>query len=268
MASFQADSDSDSDNSEAFFGDEFFTSVRTKTGLEVGIRVQWPDVKPFTLSTCLSSDAIAPLFHGTQWAGTRIWQAAVVALQYLLQQRTSIPITEQQTVLELGCGIGVPGIILNALTNCHVILSDRDSLMEQLQHNLQTVTPTLTRNDHNTDTMRIQAHELDWSRQGVQQLLQTTSFANGFDVVLNCDCIFEPLYGESWKKLVECQEALLQINPSTYMLTSVERRRFDGIENYLAAIEASNIVKRVQQIPLDPLVYPEEVELYRLYGEA
>lgn len=44
-----------------------FQSIRSSTGLEVGVRVTWPDTEPIELSTCLPSDEIAPMFHGTQW---------------------------------------------------------------------------------------------------------------------------------------------------------------------------------------------------------
>ena len=44
-----------------------FQSVRSSTGLEIGVRVTWPGVKPIELSTCLPSEEIAPMFHGTQW---------------------------------------------------------------------------------------------------------------------------------------------------------------------------------------------------------
>jgi hypothetical protein len=36
---------------------------------EIGIKVAWPHVPPFELSTCLSHEEMAPMFHGTQWAG-------------------------------------------------------------------------------------------------------------------------------------------------------------------------------------------------------
>lgn len=44
-----------------------FQSIRSSTGLEVGVRVTWPDTEPMELSTCLPSQEIAPMFHGTQW---------------------------------------------------------------------------------------------------------------------------------------------------------------------------------------------------------
>jgi len=44
-----------------------FESIRSPTGLEVGLSVTWPGTERIELSTCLPSDEIAPMFHGTQW---------------------------------------------------------------------------------------------------------------------------------------------------------------------------------------------------------
>ena len=90
-----------------------------------------------------------------------------------------------------------------------------------------------------------------------------------FDLVLNCDCIFEPLYGNSWEKLFDCQEELLRRNPSTIMITSLERRKFDGADKYLAKLEGSNDVKSVTKIDLSEAIdddVPNEIEIYRIFG--
>jgi hypothetical protein len=255
------------DDDEDSYSSEFFESIRTSTGLEIGITVTWPGVPPFEISTCLPEDAIAPMFHGTQWAGTRIWRAAVVALQYLLCDECPVKFGPETTLVELGCGLGVPGIILALIHQCQTVLTDKDSLVEQLHQNLQTLS---SRNDASC----LQAASLDWSAQGVKQLLiQQSSLALAtnsrglFDVVLNCDCIYEPLYGESWKMLAECQEEFLRHNPHAFVLTSVERRRVDGVQHYLQRMQESELVDRVEQVTI-PFNAPKEVELYRIFGKG
>jgi predicted nicotinamide N-methyase len=248
--------------------DEYFQSIRSPTGLEIGVKVMWPSLMakdeevPMELSTCLPEDEIAPMFHGTQWAGTRVWRAAIVALQYLEQQNNNSSssdkkiVRKESTVLELGCGLGVPGILLHKLFDCTTVLTDMDVLVPQLRANL-------VENGLTNDT-QIQAQALDWSVKGLEELFQVTQIPK-FDVVLNCDCIYEPLYGDSWKMLLKVQEALLIANPETYMLTSCERRKFDCIELYLQGLEDSSVVSRVEKI-LPDFEYPPEVELYRIYG--
>ena len=65
-----ADDDNDGEYDLKDDQDEYphlFQSVRSPTGLEIGVRVTWPDVQPLELSTCLPEQEIAPMFHGTQW---------------------------------------------------------------------------------------------------------------------------------------------------------------------------------------------------------
>lgn len=314
------DNEVDDDDDDEYYADRF-ESVRTPTGLEIGLRVTWPlevnnpssttsnddngpaessPIPPRTvvrlnLSTCLPETALAPLFDGTQWAGTRVWPAAIVATQYLLSLPHHTLHNNHKTLLELGCGLGVPGMIWHAATlGSTVILTDKDELVPQLRANLDTNFSTITNNCGG----RIAALSLDWSVAGIQELLRncaaagsdcrstcdgtkTTDASDGevrlpqpqllsFDIVLNCDCIFEPLYGESWKQLLACQQELLRLNPHTFMLTSVERRHADGIDRYLEAAARqnnnSNSIDRVERLHVPHA--PRQVELYRLYGKT
>jgi predicted nicotinamide N-methyase len=240
---------------------DIIQSVRgSDNTVEIAVCVTWPNVPSFCLSTCLAEAQLAPLFSGTAWAGTRVWPAAMVALQYLISISV---VTNDSRVVELGAGLGVPGVLLQKVTGCTVVLTDLEALVEQMRRNLQQAFPNNNNNATTTNSTKIRAEVLDWSAKGVQSLVEMTGLR--FDVVLNCDCIFEPLYGESWKFLVECQEAFLIRNPNAFMLTSCERRRHDGIEKYLQALDDSPVVGRVEQVK--PLFdYPSEVELYRLYG--
>ena len=202
-----------------------------------------------------------------KWAGTRIWRAAVVALQYLLCESCPCPTTSEKTnVIELGCGLGVPGMLLGLLwpNLRRVVLTDKDELVEQLEHNLEQLRCRRQKMSFSASTL--QAASLDWSAEGVRGLVASMGLSKrGFDVALNCDCVYEPLYGESWKLLVDCQEELLRLNPNAYVLTSVERRRADGVERYLDRLKRSNLVDSVEQVKV-PFDYPKEVELYRIRG--
>ncbi|KAL7581720.1 hypothetical protein ACA910_022260 [Epithemia clementina (nom. ined.)] len=388
--------DDDDDDDDEYYKD-WFQSIRSRTGLEIGIRVTWPNVRPFSISTILDSSEMAPLFHGTQWAGTRIWSAAVVALQYLLLhtkkpktissnnntnnnnsindddddddgsalngiklvpvslssgeessstqgdlssnnttnphpkngQTKSFQIGPETTVLELGCGLGVPGILLHEITSCSVVLTDKESLVEQLKDNLNHVFPVtssssssssnttnateLGRQDHhghdknnnnnNNNNNTVEARALDWSAEGVQNLLEksvvvtskaatatrtkqsttkstttiTTTTTIGdvpgapcrrspFDIVLNCDCVYEPLYGRAaWQSLIACQRALLEANPQTILITSLERRSSDGVEQYLDAL-VTQVAQTVERVENLPFAHDPKIEIYQAYG--
>ena len=172
-------------------------------------------------------------------------------------------------------------IHLHARLGWKVVLTDKDPLPQQMARNAQTNFPQ-------TYGTRIQAHELDWSREGVQHLVATvqsssfwttreeqedtpnnshsnTKTGGGFDFVINCDCVYEPLYGLSWKLLVETMDELLRINPKTVVLTCLERRKADGVDQFLKALETSHHVSQVERIRYDS-EFGEEVQLYRIHG--
>ena len=58
-----------------------------------------------------------------------------------------------------------------------------------------------------------------------------------FDIILCCDCVYEPLYGKSYLQLLECISVLG--NSTTLVYISIERRDQDGVETFL--LEASKL---------------------------
>ncbi len=225
-----------------------------------------PTLPTLSLSTVLQEGSIAPLFDGTQWAGTRVWKAAVVGLEYILRQRGQ---DNLGALLELGCGLGVPGMVWKQVLSMQgpgsprVVLTDRDSLITQLQANVEANFP---------DDSSIEAMPLDWSTAGITSLLRNETETHGtvFDVCLNCDCVYEPLYGrEAWESLVDVLSEVALNSPSTLLVTALERRNGDNVEGFLAKLEASERVetpiKRVVQHDEDP---HHIIEIYVTKGLA
>lgn len=244
---------SSSDDQEEF---DFITS-QWENGVEVGLRLDWPGSRrPITINTKLTEDRIAPLFDGTQWAGTRVWKAAVVALEYLLEAHP-----EGGSLLELGCGLGVPGMLWHLLheekreqqQQPRVVLTDMPDLLPQLEANMQN-------NFEGYYGRSIQAKDLDWSIEGIQKLwkdegdLAISEDGNNrqrkiFDICLNCDCIYEPLYGrESWESLADVLAEISRQSPDTVLISSVERRTADGLENFIERLQATGVVESVQRV--------------------
>mmetsp|Transcript_24544 Transcript_24544/g.44395 ORF Transcript_24544/g.44395 Transcript_24544/m.44395 type:complete len:167 (-) Transcript_24544:976-1476(-) len=155
-----------------------------------------------------------------------------------------------------------------------VILTDQESIMSQLNKNVQDnfpdssiMTPPVGETHLNSDvSSTIQALPLTWSREGVRQLLVDTDMEEqGVDICLNCDCVYEPLYGESWKALVEVIDEILRVNPKCLVLTSCERRNADGIPNFLEAMQQSSHVSQVDLVHFDPM---NNIELYITRGHT
>eukprot|EP00531_Pseudo-nitzschia_arenysensis_P019231 CAMPEP_0116123158 /NCGR_PEP_ID=MMETSP0329-20121206/4599_1 /TAXON_ID=697910 /ORGANISM="Pseudo-nitzschia arenysensis, Strain B593" /LENGTH=325 /DNA_ID=CAMNT_0003617055 /DNA_START=91 /DNA_END=1068 /DNA_ORIENTATION=- len=220
------------------------TKIEGKTILvdsdETVQREDRPTLPTLSLSTVLQEGSIAPLFDGTQWAGTRVWKAAVVGLEYILRQMGQ---DNLGALLELGCGLGVPGMVWKQVLSMQgpgsprVVLTDRDSLITQLQANVEANFP---------GDSSIEAMPLDWSAEGITSLLRDETETHGtiFDVCLNCDCVYEPLYGrEAWESLVDVLSEVAQTSPSTLLVTALERRNGDNVEGFLAKLEASGTVE-------------------------
>lgn len=233
-------SDSDSiDSCEEYI---HFHSVRDpSTKLEEAIIFSWPGIyeedddapevvvgsngeaapedskklRKIVISTLLEEDDLAPLFDGSRWAGTRLWGAAIRCIQYiaghlpetdasLMDHGIQLPTGDERvTMLELGCGLGVPGMIYHLLGG-NVVLTDQADILSQLENNVQknfpnsTITSTSTKEASSSlvKNHTIQALPLSWSRADVNDLLDQSCSISGFDLVINCDCVYEPLYGK------------------------------------------------------------------------
>ena len=255
---------------------EFKSIYDRKRGIETGISCSFQGSRTLRVSTLLEEQDIAPLFSGAEWAGTRVWHAAVRAIEFMyLKENMCINMDENENVinpfykclvsdrkenirvLELGCGLGVPGMIAS-LMGARVVLSDQESLLQQMEKNIEQ-----NFSDNDLQSKLIQAIKLDWSRENLHELLRKADMSEGFDIVLNCDCVFEPLYGESWKLLVEVIDELLLVNKDCLILSSVERRNGDGIEKFLEGMKSSCNVNDVN------LVYRDEknnIEIYLTVG--
>jgi hypothetical protein len=228
-----------------------------------------------TISTLLEEDDLVPIFDGAGWAGTRVWSAAIWAIKYLIDEFGGESCNSNtKSLCELGCGLGVPGMIWHQVCGGDVVLSDQDRIMSQLRENVKTnfqETQVVDCDNDGTGSIEavikqngsIHVQPLDWSREGYHHLLETTGFSKGFDIILNCDCVYEPLYGNSWELLAEVIDESLKLNPSCYIVTSVERRTADGIDNFIMTMRKSKYVGSVEKVLEDK---KKKLELYITKG--
>lgn len=250
--------DSESDENDEYLKRIHFQSIRASHGLETAISVQWDGMEsPIILSTLLEEDDLAPLFAGAQWAGTRVWHAAIAMIQYLTTKYTDLLKQEQCQLLELGCGLGVPGMICHSLYQTNTYLTDQESIMSQLRNNVQQQQQGVVPQQQDA---QLHVRALDWSRDAVRDLIRETG---PFDIVINCDCVYEPLYGDSWKLLADVMEELLRVNPKALMLTSCERRPADSIDQFLERLQTSKYISSVETVWTDPKF---NIEIYHAKG--
>jgi len=232
-------------------------------------------LRKLVVSTLLEEDDLAPLFDGSRWAGTRLWAAAVRAVQYIngrfpgtfdrLIQTTEEKDGKAISLLELGCGLGVPGMIFHLL-GCNVVLTDQIEILSQLEKNVLDNFPNATeeKKDEIKQSTTIMAKPLSWSRTDVNSLLDDLGKSDsGFDIVVNCDCVYEPLYGKSWHLLNETIDELLKVNPQTLVVSSMERRAADGIDLFIEEMKNMEHVGSVEKVWSDD---ERRIEIYITRG--
>jgi predicted nicotinamide N-methyase len=252
--------DSKSQDNSSSEEEEFdFIESTWENMVETGLIIRWPTAsRALHLSTKLEEAEIAPLFNGTQWAGTRVWKAAVLALEYMLEHFTEDS-SGPKSLIELGCGLGVPGILWHLLHDekNKVVVTDMESLMSQLKENVDKNFP---------DNKLIHTRSLSWSEVGISKLLRTHG---DFDICLSCDCIYEPLYGrDSWEALADVLGYVGKVSPKTVLVTSVERRRGDGLEQFFERLEGKGTVAPIQLVLRNDEDKHHVIEIYITYGIA
>jgi len=265
-----------------------FQSNCNEIGLEESISFTYPkiDSRKLTLSTLLKERDLVPLFDGAGWAGTKLWPAAIWGIKYIVDhyglnkvnKKGDGAVSASMSLCELGCGLGLPGMISH-MYGFDVLLTDQEIIMSQLSENVEANFPEtfkgcwhdnscLSSANDDSPNPSIQIYPFAWSRQGLHNLLSKTGYQN-FDIVLNCDCVYEPLYGKSWESLVEVIDECLKLNPQCVVFTSVERRRQgqvdDGIDRFVDRMRKCKSVCSVEMVLEDEQL---QLQLYVTKGSA
>jgi len=142
-------------------------------------------------------------------------------------------------VIELGCGLGVPGMVAAVLGARLVALTEQSNLVSLLDRNIKANFLS-----DSTNNPRIVARELDWCAEQAIALRNELLDGEPFDIVLSCDCVYIPLYGDSWRALVDAIIAVA--GPKSLVLVAVERRYVqggtDGVDLFLNAMTSANFI--------------------------
>ena len=93
---------------------------------------------------------------------------------------------------------------------------------------------------HATSEMPSVSVSLMLLRQWSTEATRALDDAQGpFDLVIACDCVFPPVYGESWKLLADSVRELLSRKSDTVVLLSFERRKGDQLDDFFAYCETN-----------------------------
>lgn len=178
------------------------------------------------LTLTLAEDEIEPIFSGAAWAGTVVWEAARDLAESLLAGKHAKAVASGATVVEVGAGIGMPGMLAARLGARRVVLTEQDQLVRLLGLNIAA--------NFGPEHRQISCETLSWSAEGARALLAAHfGRGHGLQYVLCCDCVYELLYGESWRLLADALEVFCCEGGATALVSLERRPPGDGVDDFL-----------------------------------
>ncbi|CAB9515345.1 and lysine N-methyltransferase EFM7 [Seminavis robusta] len=130
--------------------------------------------------------------------GLTLWRAAEHLCQYMAKNPD---IFQGKSVLELGAGLGLCGILAHKLGARKVCITDGDSdALLHLRENVNTNKTATTINTLPTNNNTVSAHQLIWGKDTTERFLRSKQQQQQpFDVLIASDiiyarCIVEPLW--------------------------------------------------------------------------
>ncbi|RLN62421.1 hypothetical protein BBJ29_004703 [Phytophthora kernoviae] len=177
------------------------------------------------------------VFQEKQGQQAKVWDCALVLAKFLANNEFfPTGFFHNKRVIELGCGIGVPGLAAAALGAKEVILTDMPVAILWIQTNIQR-NQTL-----NCISDNVRSTSLMWGEQEKQDLGQ-------FDVILCSDLVYGEL--EISRKLVQ---TIASLSHSGTLVVSAHEARFAGDrgESFFNLLSEQNFaVEKVPRTRLD-----------------
>lgn len=160
-----------------------------------------------------------------------------LALIDLLMSRYRADFTKGLRVLELGCGLGIPGLVLASL-GADVVLTDRNdkddrhhNVLELLEENISYNFMGPCNRPPGIGSGRAGVLEFNWGEEAAREFVAEHG---EFDFVICADCVYQPVYGKSWEELAASLDVLC--GPSTECFVALQRRSEDNISGFLALL--------------------------------
>lgn len=206
------------------------------------------------LQLTFPEESIQPIFSGGCWAGTVVWPAALLLCEYIHKHVD----VKDKRVLELGSGLGVPGMACQLMGAREVILTEQEPLPDLLRRNVEINFPE---KEGDNKTARPIVDTLDWEEPEES----STNAQEPFDVILISDCVYQELYGDSWRALADCIRALSRANKATMTYNALERRRADGVHEFLQY--CTEIGVKYNRVLTYAGPENEDLEIYEMWTE-
>eukprot|EP00930_Biecheleria_cincta_P058523 TRINITY_DN44340_c0_g1_i1.p1 TRINITY_DN44340_c0_g1~~TRINITY_DN44340_c0_g1_i1.p1 ORF type:complete len:331 (+),score=49.51 TRINITY_DN44340_c0_g1_i1:51-1043(+) len=161
---------------------------------------------------------------------TPIWECALRLAGVLAAEADRTDGCQPGTILELGAGLGLPGLLAARLwPEASVAVTEcSDSLVDLLSRNLQANFPTTTFATKRLRSGRnLRAFELGFGREAAQACLAgpLQELGGPLALILVSDCFFFPWYGDTWTPL---RASLLQLCHDTTLVLLCTKHRTGG----------------------------------------
>ena len=170
--------------------------------------------------------AEAAFWSDGTWSGSLVWDSAVHVVEFMLSDAAWRRRMHGACVLELGCGLALPGLVAHLLGARTTLLTDRRVITDM-------VGEAVAINSLPAETVR--AFELDWAPGAAAPVLAAHLGGGAPDVIVSCDCIFADLFDSNFLLLDVLSEIA---SPATVILLGFERRPGDGTERFFAQAAA------------------------------
>lgn len=108
-------------------------------------------------------------------------------------------------------------------------------------------------------TVRALTIQLFWLQWGTKAARQFRVEEGDFDMLLACDCVFPPVYGESWFLLVDTFHEFLSKGGNPVALISWERRKSDKYDEFV-----SYCASKSPALQLDRVLLEEPISIYSI----
>ena len=168
----------------------------------------------------LDESILSPLWSDGTWTGTIMWDSAVHTAEMLLADEAWASRLRGASVCELGCGLGLPALVAHLLGASNVVLTDREMVVRLVGDGLEC-------NGRALEGCR--AVVFPWSDDAAAALREQHFAAAAPDVIIACDCIFAPIFGDSFLLL---RMLIALASSRTLCIVALERRPNDGAEAF------------------------------------
>ncbi|KAH7667289.1 Lysine methyltransferase protein [Dioscorea alata] len=167
--------------------------------------------------------------------GQIVWPGAVLLNNYLSQNSEML---KGRSVIELGSGIGVTGILCSRFCDEVVLTDHNDEVLEILNKNIE-----LQSSSGNSSYAGLTAEKLEWgNKDDIEQILQ--KHPRGFDIILGADICFQQ---SSIPLLFDTVERILQFRAGQcrFVLAYVSRAKVMDVMVINEAVRHGLDVKEV-----------------------